>query len=101
MVDSLTLSLQRLRLNVSQIDPAAYDARLEAEGNGTSEGVRPRPKVKKNLQNLKSELEEEFLTPSSRFSSDWLNRLQRSVPLVCPSSLFHRSKCLTGTEFEY
>jgi antiviral helicase SKI2 len=87
MVDSLTSSLQHLRLSVSQIDPAAYNARLEAEENDTLEGVRPRQKVKKDLQNLKSELEEEFLTPSSRFSSDWLNRLQRSVPLVCPSSL--------------
>jgi antiviral helicase SKI2 len=83
MVDSLTSSLQRLRLNVGQIDPAIFDARLREEENGTTDEVRPPQRAKKDLESLKPELEDEFLTPSPRFNPDWLNRLQR-----CVTSLF-------------
>lgn len=37
---------------------------------------RPRKRVKKSKEVLKQELEAEFLTPSPKFSTQWLNRLQ-------------------------
>lgn len=38
---------------------------------------RPRKKVKQNAADLKTDLEKSFLTPSTAFSTEWLNRLQQ------------------------
>ena len=38
---------------------------------------RPRKKVKQDSAELKRSLEESFLTPSTSFSNEWLNKLQQ------------------------
>jgi antiviral helicase SKI2 len=46
---------------------------------------RPRKRVKQDPAELKDELEEKYLTPSNKFSTDWLNRLQQRWD--CPTDL--------------
>lgn len=78
MVDSLSSSLAELRLNADQFTAADFEARLvDQEENVTTEPIRSRKRVRQSADEIKSELENEFLTPSSTFSPDWLNRLQR------------------------
>ena len=38
---------------------------------------RPRKRTKQDSEELKRELERKFLTPSTSFSTDWLNKLQQ------------------------
>lgn len=79
MADSLTSTLAELNLNAQQSSESAFDARLAEEENGTYENHRPRKRTKQTAEDLKASLEAEFLTPSSRFSAEWLNHLQRLV----------------------
>jgi antiviral helicase SKI2 len=37
----------------------------------------PRKRAKQDPEELKRELEQKFLTPSTRFSTEWLNKLQQ------------------------
>jgi hypothetical protein len=90
-VDSLASSLAQLRLNADRTDTTLLDARIAEEEAGTTESFRPRKRARQNVEDLKSELERDFLTPSPRFSPDWLNRLQRLVLKVPPSALFQKA----------
>lgn len=81
MAESLTTTLAQLSLNVQNLNGPGFDARLADEENGTYENHRPRKRSRQSPEDLKSELEHEFLTPSPRFSPEWLNRLQRFVCL--------------------
>ena len=45
----------------------------------------PRKRAKQDPDQLKAELEQKFLTPSQRFSTEWLNRLQQRWD--CPADL--------------
>ncbi|KXJ89372.1 NUC185 domain-domain-containing protein [Microdochium bolleyi] len=45
----------------------------------------PRKKLKQDPAAIKAELEERFLTPSNKFSTEWLNRLQQRWD--CPTDL--------------
>ncbi|OJJ81640.1 SKI complex RNA helicase subunit SKI2 [Aspergillus glaucus CBS 516.65] len=77
MADSLASTLAKLNLNAQQSSGSVFDARLTEEENGTYENHRPRKRTKQTAEDLKASLEAEFLTPSSRFSTEWLNHLQR------------------------
>jgi antiviral helicase SKI2 len=78
MVDSLSSSFAELRLKADQFTAADFDAQLvEQENNPPTEQIRLRKRARKSVDEIKSELENEFLTPSPTFSPDWLNRLQR------------------------
>ena len=78
MVDILSSQLSQLRLSSDKLDAARFDARLIEEEDGIMDSSRSRKKIRRhNEDDLKKELEDEFLTPSPRFSPDWLNRLQR------------------------
>ncbi|KAH8690808.1 NUC185 domain-containing protein [Talaromyces proteolyticus] len=77
MVDALSSSLARLRLSADQLVSTDFDERLISQENRATGAIRSRKRVQKNVDELKSELESEFLTPSSSFSPDWLNRLQK------------------------
>jgi antiviral helicase SKI2 len=78
MVDSLSSSLAELRLKADQFTAADFDAQLvEQENNPSTEQILSRKRVRQSVDEIKSELENEFLTPSPTFSPDWLNRLQR------------------------
>lgn len=79
MTDVLASELAQLRLSSDALDASSYDARLiEEEKGGLIDSSRWRKKIRSlNDEDLKKELEDEFLTPSPRFSSNWLNRLQK------------------------
>lgn len=78
MVDILSSQLTQLRLDPEKVDTASFDARLIEEEDGIIDSSRSRKKIRRhNEEDLKKELEDEFLTPSPRFSPDWLNRLQK------------------------
>ena len=88
MADSLASTLAELNLNAQQSSDSAFDTRLAEEENGTYEYLRPRKRTKQTAENLKASLEAEFLTPSSRFSTEWLNYLQRLVATWVIYNLF-------------
>ncbi|KAL2012787.1 hypothetical protein VTN00DRAFT_312 [Thermoascus crustaceus] len=75
--DTLSSAFTQLRLGVDGLDATDIDARIEEEERGTQEKLRPRKRARQDVEDLKAELEREFLTPSPRFSPEWLNRLQR------------------------
>ncbi|XHG03308.1 hypothetical protein AWENTII_006619 [Aspergillus wentii] len=77
MAESLASTLAELNLNAQGLDGSAFDARIAEEEKGTYENHRPRKRTRQTAEDLKTSLETEFLTPSSQFSPEWLNRLQR------------------------
>lgn len=77
MAESLASTLAELNLNAQGLDGSAFDARIAEEENGTYENHRPRKRTRQTAEDLKTSLETDFLTPSSQFSPEWLNRLQR------------------------
>jgi antiviral helicase SKI2 len=78
--------MERLSLTAKNVSPAAFEARLADEQNGTVENVRPRKQAHQTSEELLAELENEFLTPSDKFNTKWLNTLQRCVSLLSLSS---------------
>ncbi|KAF9886665.1 hypothetical protein FE257_011178 [Aspergillus nanangensis] len=77
MAEALSSTLAELSLNAQNLSGAAFDARIVEEENGVYQSRGPRTKKQPNSEDLKKELESEFLTPSAQFSPEWLNRLQR------------------------
>lgn len=73
----MTSAMDRLSLDPTSAQAAAIETRLVEEENGTCDNVRPRKKSHQDTQELLAELENEFLTPSPRFSTKWLNQLQK------------------------
>tara|TARA_R110002060_G_scaffold49823_3_gene60728 strand:- start:16 stop:234 length:219 start_codon:yes stop_codon:yes gene_type:complete len=72
MADSLVSALERVHLS----DTAADD-RADDWIDSILEEQRPRKRIKQSPEDLKRELEEKYLTPSTSFSVDWLNKLQQ------------------------
>lgn len=77
MADSLASALDKLSLNAQKLDPAAIEAQLVKEQSGTSQKRKPRQQSRQTREELLKELEDEFLTPSTKFSPKWLNQLQK------------------------
>lgn len=77
MADSLGSSMKKLDLKGKDFDPSAFDARLADEENGEIENFQARKQAPQSAQELLTELENEFLNPSDKFSTKWLNDLQR------------------------
>lgn len=77
MTDSLTPAMDRLSLNANSLEPSALETRLSEEANGTCNNVKPPRQAHQSGKEILTELENEFLTPSPRFSTKWLNRLQK------------------------
>lgn len=76
-MDGLTSSLQSLRLKAESLaegDPEWLDSILH-----THHARRRQPKSKAEL---KRDIEKEFLSPSARFNTHWLNQLQRRSEVV-------------------
>ena len=67
MADLLASSFERLRLSAAKVD--TVDDILEQ--------AKPRKRVKKSPDEVKAQLEKDFLTPSTTFSPAWLDRLQQ------------------------
>ncbi|CEJ59269.1 Putative DEAD/DEAH box RNA helicase [Penicillium brasilianum] len=81
MADSLTSAMEQLRLTAQDVNSDLFQSRLEAPlaeaDNDTQAQTRPRKQATKSGEELLAELEAEFLTPSPKFSSNWLNQLQK------------------------
>ncbi|KAN0089271.1 antiviral helicase [Hyaloscypha variabilis] len=70
MADSLITALENVRLSSSTSEADDWiDSILESQ--------RPRKRVKQDREALKLSLEEKYLTPSTSFSPEWLNKLQQ------------------------
>jgi hypothetical protein len=72
MGDSLVDALQRVDLAGDSLGNEAddwIDSILDEQ--------RPRKRVKQSSENLKRELEQKYLTPSTSFSTSWLDKLQQ------------------------
>jgi antiviral helicase SKI2 len=72
MADPLVSAMERVQLSSSTPDTAAddwIDHILDSQ--------RPRKRIKQDKEALKLELEEKYLTPSTSFSTEWLNKLQQ------------------------
>ena len=67
MAGSLESAFDRLRLSSDKID--TVDDILDQ--------AKPRKRVKKSPEQVKAQLEKDFLTPSTTFSPAWLDRLQQ------------------------
>ncbi|KAL3475794.1 armadillo-type protein [Aspergillus californicus] len=76
-METLASTLAELKLNSQGLSGKAFDARIAEEENGTYQTSAPRRTTCLSASELKQDLENEFLTPSHRFSPEWLNRLQR------------------------
>ncbi|PYH77902.1 antiviral helicase [Aspergillus uvarum CBS 121591] len=74
---SLSDALAQMSLSSKELSGSAFDARVADEENGIYREAKPRQRNHQNAADLKEELEQEFLNPSARFGSEWLNRLQR------------------------
>lgn len=72
MAESLVNALERVNLDnlsLNDKDDDWIDHVLDQQ--------RPRKRTKQDPEELKRELEQKYLTPSTSFSNDWLNRLQQ------------------------
>jgi antiviral helicase SKI2 len=72
MADSLVSALEKVKLSSSTLDNTPddwIDHILDSQ--------RPRKRIKQDKEALKLELEEKYLTPSTSFSTEWLNKLQQ------------------------
>jgi antiviral helicase SKI2 len=72
MADSLVSALEKVHLS---------NAALEDKEDDWIDHIlneqRPRKRTKQDPEELKRELERKFLTPSTSFSTEWLNKLQQ------------------------
>lgn len=72
MADDLVSALEGVNLETDKADRTAddwIDHILEEQ--------YPRKRVKQDVDALKKELEQKYLTPSPSFSTEWLNKLQQ------------------------
>ncbi|KAI9046942.1 hypothetical protein LZ554_009017 [Drepanopeziza brunnea f. sp. 'monogermtubi'] len=72
MAESLIDALEKVHLSAATAEDTAddwIDSILSEQ--------RPRKRVKKSPEDLKRELEQKYLTPSTKFSAEWLNKLQQ------------------------
>ena len=90
MADSLASAMKGLKLTAENLDPNTIQSQLEtqtAEGeNAATGGPRPRKQAHQSGKELLAELEAEFLTPSSKFTPNWLNQLQQYAFYPFPSA---------------
>lgn len=71
MTQEIISTLRQLQFSDTLYGEGSVDAVLNER--------RPRKRARKSEDDLKKDLEDEFLTPSTVFGSDWLNKLQQYV----------------------
>ncbi|RDW90671.1 SKI complex RNA helicase subunit SKI2 [Aspergillus mulundensis] len=76
-METLSSALADLDLGSQGIGGKTFDELIAEEENGTYQNHAPRRRPRPSAAQVRRDLENEFLTPSPRFSSEWLNRLQR------------------------
>lgn len=72
MADSLIEALKRVHISSS-------DALADDWIDGILDSTRPRKRIKQSPEALKASLEQKYLTPSTSFSTEWLNKLQQYI----------------------
>lgn len=72
MADSLVSALEKVHLG-----NAALQDKEDDWIDHILDEQRPRKRAKQDPEELKRELERKFLTPSTSFSTEWLNKLQQ------------------------
>jgi antiviral helicase SKI2 len=72
MADSLVGELEKVYLS-----NAILEGKEDDWIDHILDSQRPRKRTKQDPEKLKRELEQKFLTPSTRFSTEWLNKLQQ------------------------
>ena len=77
MTVPLASELEKLSLIAKELDPAFVQTRLANEESGIAADTRPRKELHLDAKQLLKDLEDEFLNPSTKFSSRWLNQLQK------------------------
>lgn len=70
MAAHITEALEKLQLHEKAGED--YDAWLD-----DIEDDRPRKRTKQSAESLKKSLENDFLSPSTTFDTEWLNQLQQ------------------------
>ena len=72
-MSNLSAAMERLRLDdgASSMSESGIDDILFREA--------PRKRAKQEPEQIKADLEDKYLTPSTRFSAEWLDRLQQYV----------------------
>ena len=76
MAEDLRAALEKVR--VSALSMPNQDGWID----GILEQQIPRKRQKRSKDELKKDLERDFLTPPTRFSIDWLNKLQQYVRML-------------------
>jgi hypothetical protein len=77
--------MTNLRAELERVRSGAKTAPAAEEWiDGILHQERPPVQTLKSPEELKAELEREFLTPPTRFSAEWLNRLQQWVCISRP-----------------
>jgi antiviral helicase SKI2 len=80
MADSLVDALQRVHISANSSDSLEDDFI-----DSILDSTRPRKRVKQSADALKASLEQKYLTPSTSFSTEWLNKLQQYIfPKLSP-----------------
>lgn len=74
MADNLAEALDRLQLASNMGSETTEDEEAE---RFLSQQARPRANRRHDPVALKAELEKKYLSPSTAFSTEWLNRLQQ------------------------
>ena len=74
MSDELKAAMRRVRTSAVALDAGGLDNWITEDA---AEQRRPWKREQQSAEDLKRELEHEFLTPSAKFSPEWLNRLQQ------------------------
>ena len=72
MADSLESALEKVHLS-----NAALQDKEDDWIDHILDSQRPRKRAKQDPEEQKRELEQKYLTPSARFSTEWLNKLQQ------------------------
>ncbi|KAF8858767.1 antiviral helicase [Acephala macrosclerotiorum] len=72
MADSLIDALSRVHISSKSSDALSDDWI-----DGILDSTRPRKRIKQSPEALKASLEQKYLTPSTSFSTEWLNKLQQ------------------------
>jgi antiviral helicase SKI2 len=79
MSEDLCKALERVQLSADAIDDLDLDSWIENERSAEDQLRGPWVQTQQTPEELKKDLEKEFLTPSTKFNAQWLNRLQRYV----------------------
>lgn len=75
MSEDLKAAMRGVHISAASLDADEVENWITEDPGAAQK--RPRERDEQSAEDLKKELEHEFLTPSPKFSPQWLNRLQQ------------------------